>query len=88
MADRVYVTAVTFDRGLITVIEPNGKMGHYSQRGINKLSKSIIASLVGRGNLRKDILRFTEFPKNYSLVNEDPESLGRIFVTFNIDRLR
>ena len=88
MTDRVYVTAVTFDRGLITVVEPNGKMGYYSQRGINKLSKSTLANLVGRGHLRKDILRFTEFPKNYSLVNEDPESLGRIFVTFNIDRLR
>lgn len=86
--NRVYVTAVAFDRGLISVVEPDGKMGYYSQRGVGKLDKNVFFSLVRKGHLRKDIWKFKEFPKDYSLVNEDPEALGRIFVTFNLDRLR
>ena len=39
--ERQYLTAVSVINGIIILIEPNGSIGTYRQRGIQRLSKTL-----------------------------------------------
>lgn len=84
--ERVYITAIHIDKGIIQLIEPNGKIGYYAQRGIQKYSQAQLNVLVSRGKLRKDWKTYKELPKNWSISYEEPSIMGRAYATFNPDR--
>lgn len=87
MANRQYATLVAYDRSLIVVVDPNGKTAEYRQRGIGRLALKDINYLIQRGFLNPKCNSVPDFPDNWSLVNEAPEILGRVYVTFNINRI-
>lgn len=84
---RYYVDLVSFDKGVITVVKPDGQVGVYVQRGVHKLDMMQFRTAVGVGMLRADAMNFAEFPREFTLVNERPDIMGKVRVTFNINQL-
>lgn len=92
MAMREYLTAIAIREGIIQLIKPNGEIGYYRQRGIDKYLQScrnlleVERSLIKAGILAKDWKKYPELPRNWSISFEDPEIMGRAYATFNPDR--
>lgn len=90
MAEREYLTAIAIRGGIIQLIKPNGEIGYYRQRGIDRYLMKYVQnraemerSFMKSGKLAKDWRKYSELPKNWSISFEDPEIMGRAYVTFN-----
>lgn len=80
--DREYITAICIMHGIIELIEPNGEIGYYRQRGIKSLSPVVRDRIIKDGLLDKNWGSYKELPKNYTIYFEDPEIMGRAVATF------
>lgn len=80
--ERKYITAICIMKGIIELIEPNGEIGYYRQRGIKALSPSVRDRVTKDGFLDKNWGKYPELPKNYTIYFEDPEIMGRAVATF------
>lgn len=85
--NRITLTAVTVYKGIITVILPNGTLGYYAQRGLNKYSRELLIRYISEGKLDRRALTLKELPRNVSIEFEDP-LMGRAYATFNPKRLQ
>lgn len=86
---REYLIAISIDKGLITLIDPNGEIGVYRQRGLKQFSKAQLDYLVQNGYLNPAWSNYKELPKNWSISFEDEEIMGKARVTFpNIFKAR
>lgn len=83
---REYITAIQIDKGIIQLIKPDGQIGFYRQRGIDKYSNSQINVFIARGILHKDWKNCAELPHNWSISFEEPSIMGRAYATFNPSR--
>lgn len=82
------VTAVSIEQGVIQLIEPNGEIGWYRQRGITgRLTQHQIAIAVNTKLLHPRIFELQELPKNYSISFEDEEIQGKACATFDTTEL-
>jgi len=84
MTDREYIMAVSIRNGLILLIEPDGQLATYRQRGVQTLSKEEIASEIKKKELAPDWNKYQELPKHYSIYFEDPEIMGRAVATYSL----
>lgn len=82
MARWNYITAISIDRGAIKLIEPDGSIGFYMQRGINSMTQEQLRSAIQKGLIDGRILTLKELPKNYSISFEDEEIMGKAEATF------
>lgn len=80
--EKIYLTAVTIVGGIITLIDENGDIRYYRQRGIDKISKADRQLLIASGMLQLQWEQFPELPKNVSISFEDPTIMGRARVTY------
>lgn len=78
------LTAISVINGVITLIDENGMIRQYRQRGISKLPITLFMSLVNNGILHEDCLNFNELPSNYSISFEDERIMGKAKANFNI----
>jgi hypothetical protein len=78
---------VSINKGVITLIDENGEVKNYLQRGIESLSMMKKAEL-GRLNLLdfNASLSYKDLPKDISLEFEDPGTQGRVYVTYSEKR--
>lgn len=81
--EKYYLTVISIVGGVITLIEPDGKIGYYRQRGMNRVDERLMMELVSRGAINYKWKLFKELPKNYSISYEDPDIMGRAVATFN-----
>lgn len=81
-SNREHLTAISINRGVIMLIEPNGTVGQYRQRGIDTLTSQELISEVRSGHLIARWGDLPELPKNYSISFEDPSIMGRAFATY------
>lgn len=88
MTDRFYATLVSFDKGVLQVIGPDGNMYYFRQRGTSNLTDKEYARAFSKGLLCHQAMRLRVFPSNWSLINEEPEILGKVTVTFNKKALK
>lgn len=79
---RHYLTAIYIDKGIIQLIDPDGNVRFYRQRGIQTLSKMQIVGDIAAGLLDHRWESCQELPKNYSISFEDPEIQGRALATY------
>lgn len=82
--EKQYLTAISVSGGIITLIELDGTIGYYRQRGMNRVDTGIMMNLIAMGvvNPRWSILQ--EIPKHYVISFEDPAVMGRAYVTFKV----
>ena len=85
--EREYLTAIEIDRGIIKLIEPDGSIGFYRQRGIKGLPEDFKIKLVSLGFLHPKYNEVKELPRNYSIAFEDEEIMGRAYAKFRIPRV-
>lgn len=80
--ERVYLTAISIDGGIITLIEENGSIENYRQRGIQKLTDCQRNNLIHLGVLFANWRQYRELPAHYSIEFEDEEIQGRAQANF------
>lgn len=80
--EREYLTAVTIVGGIITLIDINGSIQYYRQRGIKKLTDKQRQMLISIGLLQRDWERFKELPSHISISFEDPSIMGKARATY------
>lgn len=80
--EREYLTAITICAGIITLIDYNGNVCYYRQRGISKLNDNQRKILISAGLLQRDWERYKELPSYISISFEDPEIMGRARATY------
>ena len=77
--------AISINQGVIEVIESNGHINWYLQRGIHSLykhSREIVEREVQLGNLDYRWRELSELPNKYSIEFEDPEIQGKASATY------
>ena len=75
--ERQYLTAVTIVAGIITLIDYNGNICYYRQRGIKKFTDKQRQLLMSCGLLARNWEQYKELPPYISISFEDPEIMGR-----------
>ena len=80
--ERQYLTAIGIQKGIIGLIEDDGTIGYYRQRGIQRIETSKRAVLIKIGALDKDWASYKELPPHYSISFEDPDIMGRARASF------
>ena len=80
--EREYLTAITVVGGIITLIDSNGSIQYYRQRGIKKLTDKQRHLLIKIGLLQRDWERYKELPGHISISFEDPSIMGRARATY------
>lgn len=75
--ERLYLTAISIVAGIITLIDVDGQIVMYRQRGIQKFSDKQLKLLFSTGLLNPNWKMYRELPKNISISFEDPEIMGR-----------
>ena len=80
--EREYLTAITVVSGIITLIDSNGIIQYYRQRGIKKLTDKQRQMLISIGLLQRDWEKFKELPSHISISFEDPSIMGRARATY------
>lgn len=88
MKSKEYVVAIYIDRGIISLIEPDGTIGWYRQRGIQNIPKEYLDELISTGRLNDNWSMFKELPKNYYIYFEDESILGRAKPNFEYKNLK
>ena len=82
--DREYITVIAIHKGIIRLIEPDGTVGFYRQRGIQRLPPNVIAKAIEIGELDPRWEQVKELPRNWSISYEDEEIMGRAYATYPI----
>jgi len=80
--ERLYLTAISIQAGIITLISDTGVIECYRQRGIGSMDARVRQELISRGLIRGDWQSFKELPSNYSIEFEDPEIMGKARASF------
>jgi hypothetical protein len=81
-ATRHYADVINYEKGLITLVQEDGSVGVYTQRGIKELSPLEKSREVKAGRLDPNFMNFRELPGNYTLVFEAPEITGKCTATY------
>ena len=82
--DRQHLTAITIVAGIITLIERDGTLGYYRQRGITNLPKDQMQMYMMSGALNPSWGSFKELPRNYSITFENERVMGKAYATFKV----
>lgn len=80
--ERLYLTAISVVAGIITLIDADGQIATYRQRGITQYSDKQLKVLMSTGLLNPSWKMYKELPKNVSISFEDPEIMGRAQATY------
>lgn len=81
-SNREYLTAISIINGIIVLILPDGEIGYFRQRGIQRLPNEVIANLIATNRLDRRWKAYKELPSNYSISFEDEEIMGKARATF------
>lgn len=78
MKERIILTAIWVDRGIVGVICPDGKIRTFRQSGITKIAKSAqFNEYVKRGLLREDVMEYPVIPENVRIyIENNPKDFG------------
>lgn len=82
--EREYLTAIAIEKGIITLIEPDGLIGFYRQRGIKALSEQQRQVLIKNNVLDARWEQAKELPRHWSISFEDEEIMGKARATFYV----
>ena len=80
--ERQYLTAISIVSGIITLIDYNGNICNYRQRGIGKFTEKQRQILISAGLLQRNWEQFKELPSYITISFEDPEIMGKARATY------
>ncbi len=85
--EREYITVICIEGGIITLIEPDGSIENYRQRGMEKVGEMDMLRLMQSGLVNPNWRQFKPLPRHYSISFEDEDFMGKAYASFNINRL-
>lgn len=85
---REYITAIAINKGIITLIEPNGNIAEYRQRGIGSIEPHMRDLLIRNGMLTQFWNNYKELPKLWSISFEDEEIMGKARAGFPLTYMK
>lgn len=85
--NKVDLTVISIDKGIITLIEEDGTFGVYRQTGIEKYKGDQLYRMIKAGLLDANWRLYQVIPDNYSISYEDPMIQGRAYKSFNPNRV-
>ena len=71
-----YLTAVSIECGIITLLDKDGSLVQYRQRDIESISNEQRRLLIAMGVLRRDWKCYSELPSHTEIAYEDPMIMG------------
>ena len=74
--EKVYLTATYIVGGVIELIDENGCIAYYRQRGLEHISEEQKLLLISMGMLNRYWANYPELPGHVSIYYEDEEILG------------
>lgn len=83
---KIPILAISIVDGVITLIEPDGSIGYYRQRGIDKLTAEEIEIAIRNGLLSREALDLPELPEHYQIEFEDEQIMGKAKPEFKLPR--
>lgn len=81
-SQRIYLLAVTVQCGIIQLINADGTIGYYRQRGIQRLTDKEKKMFIQLGFLHPNWEMYRELPSNISIYYEDEYIQGKARATF------
>ena len=78
----IYLTAISIQAGIITVILDDGSLGYFRQRGIDKIPEYKKNQLIALGMLNPHWNTVKTLPSNISIEFEDEEIMGKARATY------
>ncbi len=85
-SEKIRVTAISIEQGVIKLIEPDGSIGTYSQRGIRKLSYNEREMAISRGFITPMVLMLRELPLKYAIEFDEPTIMGKAKASFSMPK--
>lgn len=76
-------TAVSVYQGIIKLIELDGSIVEYAQRGIRRLSRQVLNEQIYKGALSTRALTLQELPKDYS-IHFEVRGMGRAVANYKV----
>lgn len=87
-SSRIELTAISLDRAVIQVINEDGNIVEYAQRGVHSTLKQVghdkASYLIRAKKVREDILDIPELPINIKLNYESCSGMGKIETEFKL----
>lgn len=83
---KIPILAISVINGVITLIEPDGSIGYYRQRGIDKLTAEEIEMAIQNKILSREALSLPELPRHYEIEFEDEQIMGKAEPEFKLPR--
>lgn len=80
--ERQYLMATVIVGGIIELIDGNGDIVYYRQRGINQIPVDVRNLLMSKGMLNRYWANYKELPKHVSIFYEDEDIMGRAQASF------
>lgn len=74
--EKVYLTTISIECGIITLVDTNGAIVQYRQRGITDIDEDKKRILISMGMLARNWCMFPELPSLTELYYEDAVILG------------
>lgn len=82
--ERQYLTAISIINGIISLIDMNGEIKCYRQRGIHRLNEKQLRYLINHGYLDANWEKYEELPGYITIAFEDPAIMGRAVAKYTI----
>lgn len=81
----VELTAINIIAGIIALIDENGNIAYYRQRGIQRIDEPTRRMLMQSGFLNPQWASYKELPRNIRIAFEDESIQGKARVTFPVN---
>lgn len=87
--NREYLVAIHIVKGIITLVDIDGQVRQYRQRGIKQIKPHVIKQLITSNKLADNWIYYKELPSHYSIYFEDEEIQGKAKATFpDLEKLK
>ena len=81
---REYLTVIMIMGGIITLIESDGSIGYYRQRGMTRIPQIALSNMIRRGVVDANWRDYKELPKHYTISYENQELMGKAMASFKV----
>lgn len=86
--ERRYLTAVTIDKGIITLLDEYGRIQQFRQRGIKRIPEVTRKRLIYMNELERDWEEYRELPRDVTISFEDEFIMGKARASFPIKKYK
>ena len=76
------VTGIAVDKGVISVIDPEGVVRMYRHPLVEKLAITEVQRMIDDGTLADNLFDYHAFPSDWEIETEEPDITGDLATTF------